>query len=434
MLLLLLLLAGCEKATYYRHLTMGQMRMLYARQPIDALIASPHTEAGLKRKLDLVLSIREFAKNELHLPVENQFVYYVDHGRPVSVWNVYAAPEFSMSPKKWCFPVAGCTIYKGFFDEKKASEYAAQLEASGYDVHVGGAGGYSTLGWFSDPIYRNILERSDEQIAAYMFHELAHKLLYVKGDTAFNEGFAVAVEQEGVRRWLAKRNESDLFINFLRSSHRQIDFSLLVKNTRSELTAVYRKQGLTPDEAKYEKNRVFVNLYHNYQNLQSTWNGYTGFDRWFDTPVNNARLIPFGAYYDHVPAFSSMIRAAGGDLEVFYDMAKHLAEKPREERMKVWPGLQYPIGPVFDGAGTNFSIFSEIAHRVQLCLFDDRGKKRVSRCRKLPDSAGMHICRKSNRASDTDTASMDHGNRKTATGAILQNFLLDPYAKPSMDR
>jgi predicted aminopeptidase len=330
--ILLVFLTGCDTMSYYRHLAGGQMRIMSARQPIESLIADPDTDERLRERLKLVNAIREFARTELHLPVEGQFIYYADHGRPVAVWNVYATPEFSMAPKTWCFPVAGCTIYKGFFDEQKALKFADGLKNEGYDVHVGGAGGYSTLGWFSDPIFQNILNRNGEHIAAYIFHELAHKQLYIKGDTAFNEGFAVAVEQEGVRRWLASRNEIDLFDQYRQQHIRRIEFSSLVQTTRTGLSNIYSSPDLDIMKTRQQKAYIIGKMHTDYRQLQKTWNGYGTYDRWFDLPINNARLILFAAYHDHAPAFSNMIRAAGGDMETFYSMAEKLSQQPREKR------------------------------------------------------------------------------------------------------
>jgi predicted aminopeptidase len=335
LLILLVFLAGCDTVSYYRHLAGGQMRILSARKPIESLIANPGTDDQLRERLKLVLSIRDFARTEMRLPADDQFIYYADHGRPVAVWNVYATPEFSLSPKTWCFPIVGCTTYKGFFDEHKARTLAAGLMEKGYDVHVSGAGGYSTLGWFSDPIFQNILNRSDEHIAGYIFHELAHNTLYIKGDTAFNEGFAVAVEQEGVRRWLESRRETERFDQYRQQHTRRIEFSSLVQMTRTGLSRIYAEPGLDITQARQQKASIIGKMHEDYRLLQQTWNGYATYDRWFELPVNNARLILFGTYYDHAPAFANMIRAAGGDMEVFFAMAKQLSQKPREKRNQI---------------------------------------------------------------------------------------------------
>ncbi len=314
------------------------MRLFSGRQPIEAVIEGAHIDEELKRRLELVLAVREFAETQLHLPAENQFIYYVDHGRPVTVWNVYAAPEFSITPVTWRFPVVGRTMYKGFFDENRAWRFAEKLEKEGYDVHLSGSGGFSTLGWFSDPIFQNVLNRSDEYIAGYIFHELAHKVLYISGDTPFNEGFAVAVEQEGVRRWLKSRQEEHLFEHYLQRLRRQVEFAELVLNTRNALAALYDTPFESIEDVRHRKALVFSGMYSEYKHLREMWNGCSGYDYWFASPINNARFIPFGAYYDHVPAFTNMIRAAGGDMKRFFAMAGKLSKKSREERDRILNG------------------------------------------------------------------------------------------------
>ena len=334
-LLLLVSLIGCESLSYYRHLATGQVRTLASRQSIESLIANPGTDETLRENLQMVLSIREFAKNELHLPADGQFLYYVDHGNTATVWNVYTAPELSMSPLTWCFPIVGCTVYKGFFDPGKAWELADQLKKEGKDVYVSAVGGYSTLGWFSDPIFRNIIDRGEVGMAAYIFHELAHKVVYIKNDTHFNEGFAIAVEHEGVRRWLESRGRNELYEQFIRRYQKRIEFSFLVKNTRTSLARLYNTPEMAIPDKRYQKTRLFEQMQADYQDLKYNWGGYSGYDNWFASPLNNARLIPFGAYYDHVPAFINMLRASGGDMAHFYEMVIRLSQKPRMERNRI---------------------------------------------------------------------------------------------------
>ena len=326
-----------DTASYFYHLAAGQYRIIADRQPIREMIADPATDESLRRSLKQVQAIRAFAEKEMKLPAERQFLYYVDHGRPQAVWNVYAAPELSMRPKTWCFPIAGCTVYKGFFDFGKASALADELRSEGYDVHVSGTGGYSTLGWFSDPIFRNILERGEIAVAAYIFHELAHNRIYIRGDTRFNEGFAVAVEQEGVRRWLKHTGRMDRFDEFVERQRRRAVFTGLVRDTRTGLSALFTQAGEdeSPDEIRRRKAAIFEQMQMQYLDLKTAWHGYEGYDWYFGIPLNNARLIPIGAYYDHAPGFTAMIRAADGNMEAFYEAVETLSRKPRPERDQI---------------------------------------------------------------------------------------------------
>src|SRR5207248_938924 len=163
---------------------------------------------ALRAHLEEVHAAREFASRELGLPPGGSYGSDADIGRPYVVWKVVAAPEFSVSPKRWCFPVAGCVAYRGYFREQRAREFAAALAVRGFDVSVDGVPAYSTLGRFADPVLSSMLRYGDDELAATIFHELAHQLLYVRDDSEFNEAFATTVEDAGLERWLTQQGAS----------------------------------------------------------------------------------------------------------------------------------------------------------------------------------------------------------------------------------
>ena len=144
-------LTGCASIRYYGQLISGQIGILNKREPIRQVLEQPDSPEQLKQKLKLVLEIRKFAEDKLFLPAEDQYLSFVDLKRPFAVYNVYATPEFSFSPKTWCYPIIGCAVYRGYFSKKDAFDYGAQLRKKGYDVYIGGVVAYSTLGWFDDP-------------------------------------------------------------------------------------------------------------------------------------------------------------------------------------------------------------------------------------------------------------------------------------------
>src|SRR3979490_1776872 len=144
------LLAGCG-TVYLMQAASGQCQVLRQRVPIDTLLADPRTPPALRAHLQEVRAAREFASRELGLPDNRSYRSYADIGRPYVVWNVVAAPEFSVTPKRWCFPIAGCVASRGYFRERRAREFAAALAVRGYDVSVDGVPAYSTLGRCADP-------------------------------------------------------------------------------------------------------------------------------------------------------------------------------------------------------------------------------------------------------------------------------------------
>src|SRR6185503_418196 len=129
---------GCENLRYYNQAISGQYQILTTKRSIDNVIRDPQTPADLKKKLQRVVEIRNYAFKELRLPVDGHYLQYADVHRRFVVWNVYAAPEFSLEPKAWTFPVVGKATYRGYFSEKAARDYADKLKKQGLDVHVGG--------------------------------------------------------------------------------------------------------------------------------------------------------------------------------------------------------------------------------------------------------------------------------------------------------
>ena len=333
LIILFITLSGCESVRYYSHVAHGQFHIVSLRQPIEEIISDPQTDSVLKKKLEHVLALREFAENDLSLPVDDNYLNYVDLKRPFVVWNVSAAPEFSLSPKTWYYPIVGHASYRGYFSKEKANAFADQLKSEGYDVYVGGVTAYSTLGWFSDPVFNTIIKGRNDATAALIFHELAHQILYVSDDTTFNESFATTVEQEGLRRWMEENENMTGYNNYLERRRRRETFISLMTKYRKKLEELYR-QDLKTDDMRQRKAAVFQSLKNEYETQKSTWGGYTGYDAWVNDQLNNAKLNSIGAYYDLVPAFNHLLASEDGNLEVFYKKCRHLGDLPRAERSK----------------------------------------------------------------------------------------------------
>ena len=324
-------IAGCSTVAYYHQAIDGQLTILMRREPIEKVIAKPDTSPALKAKLERVLVMRQFAVDALLLPDNSSYTSYADLNRSYVVWNVFAAPELSLTPIQWCYPVAGCVSYRGYFSEKRADQFAMKLHTRGNDVYVAGISAYSTLGWFHDPILNTMLDRSETSLAGTLFHELAHQKLYVKNDTTFNESFAVAVELEGVRLWLKQDGAPDRYRDYLSTLRRKKEFVALVQDTRKKLTDLYQSQ--QSNKSKREKKQlIFAELKQDYQTLRNRWGGYGGYDRWFSRKLNNAHLVPIGSYYDYLPAFQALLQKHKGDLPSFYREAEKLAALPQDTR------------------------------------------------------------------------------------------------------
>lgn len=321
-----LALGACHSVGYYAQAARGQSAILLKRQPINRLLADTDLDPELRGRLELVVEAREFAAAELGLPSDGSYSTYVDPGRQHMLWNVFAAPADSLEPVLWCFPIAGCVSYRGYFSERAAHRYAQRLEQQGLDVYVGGVDAYSTLGWFRDPVPATVIHRPEHRLVGLIFHELAHQRYYLADDTSFNESFASFVEQEGVRRWFDARQLPDGYARYLRDASQQHRFVQFVLGYRETFAALY-EQSLPEEEMLAEKAAL-------QGEMRSEWqqHGSRAYDGWFNGPLNNAQLNTVGAYATWVPAFEKLLSEHDGDMEVFYLAVAALGELPRGER------------------------------------------------------------------------------------------------------
>jgi predicted aminopeptidase len=320
-------LGGC----YLIQTANGQMDLMSKRQPIFTVIADPTTSPDLRSRLEQVLEIREFAVRELGLPNNGSYRSYADIGRPFVVWNVFAAPEFSVQAKRWCFPVAGCVVYRGYFSETKARAFAERLHAVGNDIYVGGVPAYSTLGHFDDPVLSTMMSWSDVRLAAIIFHELTHQLVYVPGDSSFNEGFASVVEMEGVHRWLAAHGREAELAAFKTERERQVQLARVLTAGRDRLKVLYAS-GLDADTMRERKRVEFERLTREYGELLASWRGPGSASTRIAQDLNNAYLVSVAAYEECVPGLQRVLAEAGNDLPTFFQRVKALAREEETVR------------------------------------------------------------------------------------------------------
>ncbi|MDT8427523.1 MAG: aminopeptidase [Pseudomonadales bacterium] len=329
-------LLACESVRYYGQAAKGQLTQIFAARPIAVLIEDPEQPPRLRDRLSLILDIRQFVEDEMLLPAGKSYLRYVDLQREYVVWNVFAAPELSLQALRWCYPIAGCVSYRGYFSEQGAQRKALQLEEQGYDVYVGGVDAYSTLGWFSDPVNNAFIRRSEAQLVNLIAHELAHKRFYVAGDTQFNESYASFVGQEALRRWVGQKNEmtneTELLDIFRRDLLLQEEFVALIMHYRERLSTLYDS---TLDEAamRAEKRSLQAQLRQDYQSKRLQW-GDGRYDRWFAGPLNNAQLSTVADYNALVPAFSVLLQNCQQDMDCFYQQVETVASMDAEQRQQ----------------------------------------------------------------------------------------------------
>ncbi len=329
--LALLLLGGCTTTSYYLQLARGQYELLSRREPISRVVQDPGRDTRLRQRLASLQEARVYATAQLHLPDNGSYTQYSDLRRDYVVWNVFATPAYSLDGVESCFPIAGCVLYRGYFHQADAERQAAALAARGLDTDVDGSLAYSTLGWFDDPVLNTMMRWSDAHLVGTLFHELSHQRLYVKSDTAFNESFANFVEQQGLHDYYQSKGLDSG--DEAQRERRGRQFVELVLATRARLVAAYAASN---DEAvlREAKQSAFDDLRRDYRQLRDTqWNGYAGYDAWFDEPLNNARLLPFGLYDQWVPAFAALWRQQNRDWPAFYKAAAAMGKLDPKARL-----------------------------------------------------------------------------------------------------
>lgn len=331
-LLLLTALSFTLSGCYILQAANGELQVMRARKPIDKVLADPGTSNSVRNTLTEVKAAREFASRELKLPDNRSYRTYADLHRQFVVWNVVAAPEFSVHPKQWCFPIAGCVAYRGYFKEKRARDFAASLSRRGFDVTLDGVPAYSTLGKFADPVLSTMIRYGPDELAAIIFHELAHQLLYVKNDTQFNEAFATTVENAGLERWLTLNGHTDRIKRYKKDSTLEREYIGLFAHTRAQLVRIYAS-GAPAMEMREQKAKAFETLANEIRELEKRHGlQSTGYDEWIKEGLNNARLASEANYNECVAGFEHLLAEQDNDLPRFYAAARELSRLPLAER------------------------------------------------------------------------------------------------------
>jgi predicted aminopeptidase len=300
---------------------------LWSRTPTDELLQSK-IDPALRDRIEIAGEILGFA-SEIGLPVSGAYLSYVETGEPYVVWNVFAAKPYELALKTSCFPVAGCVTYRGYFKKDDAERYAKRLEDKGYEVYVGGVAAYSTLGWFNDPLLDTFLFRSDAKLAALLFHELAHRVVYIKHDTRFNESLATTIELYALEKWLLARGQSHRFDRYRLSLARRDSVIALIMQARNRLGQLYGSE-ISVIEMKLNKQAIFQEMRDAYLLLRESWAGGEEFYRWMQEPMSNAKLETVADYNELVPQLTVKLEKLG--LEQFKSELSRLARLSQSER------------------------------------------------------------------------------------------------------
>lgn len=335
--------SGCSSVGYYAQSVGGHLDLLQRARPVADWLADPATPPALKARLQVAQQARRFAVTELGLPDNASYTRHAELGRDAAVWNVVAAPELSLTLKTWCYPVMGCVGYRGYYDRAAAEAEGAALRAQGWEVSVYGVPAYSTLGWTDwlggDPLLSTLVGGSEAFMVRLIFHELAHQMVYVAGDTTFNESYATAVERLGLARWQAVTGRS---LDDPAAAQRAADFRAITRRTRTALDQVYRS-GLDEAGKRARKAAILAAMRAEVDALKaqpgSPWSGFTGYDGWL-ARANNASLALQAAYDGLVPAFERLFRQQGSDFARFHAEVRRLAALPADQRRAALDPIQ----------------------------------------------------------------------------------------------
>jgi predicted aminopeptidase len=270
------------------------------------------------------------------------------------VWNVIATPELSMKPVQWCFSVAGCVDYRGYYRKQDAEHFAHELRSQGHEVRITGVPAYSTLGWFNDPVLSTVIAYPEAEVARMLFHELAHQVAYAQGDTPFNESFATTVESIGVEQWLDKHGNPESRARYHEFRQRKRDFIQLLAQHRERLEQVFASD-ISTDEKRHQKASILASLKQSYQQMKNEkWDGYSGYDPWFNDPITNAHFVLVATYEELVPAFQ-VLYAKSGSLKKFYADVKAMAKlekaRRREQLASLMPTPSSPTAEASEVSG-----------------------------------------------------------------------------------
>ena len=309
----MLALCGCQTLGYYGQALSGEVRVLRAREPIDALRRNPRTDAALAARLATADSILSFAGSKLALPAEGRYRTFADVGREPIVWNVFAASEFSVDPREWCYPIVGCAAYRGYFHRDAAVRESVRRQRAGDDVRVSPVAAYSTLGWFRDPLLSSFIYWPDADLARLLVHELAHVEVFVKGDTDFNESYASFVERAGVREWISAHGTQQDLAKWQDEIAREDRFAEFMLHWRAALAQLYARP-YSDFARRVLKAELLASAARCYRDARAM----LGERAEMSVALNNADFVPWAAYERWVPAFAVLFRDVSDDWPAFH--------------------------------------------------------------------------------------------------------------------
>ncbi|HYC30981.1 MAG TPA: aminopeptidase [Gemmatimonadales bacterium] len=301
-----------DDVRYITRAGLEETRILRAREPIADLVAGGERDPAVRQSLRLVLETRDYAAR-LGLNAKETYTTYADVGRDTLLLVLQAAPKDCICPYTWKYPIVGRIPYKGFFDLEAGRRASAELERKGYDVYLRPSGAFSTLGWFNDPLLSTALTRDSVELAALVFHEIAHNTVYVKSATPFNESFAQFVGYRSAESFFRDRNDS---LNARTAADRLHDEMVLGEFYEELVTRLDTLYATKPDSAALERGRAEAGAWARAQLTGPVGSRLRSFriGNLPERPVNNARLIGARIYRTRLDLFDRWYDRHGRDV------------------------------------------------------------------------------------------------------------------------
>ncbi len=313
-IVVLLLLVSAD-ARYVARAGIEEARILLRRRSIEKLIADSSRPAALRQRLRLVLEARRFAADSLGLAVGATYTTYVDVGRDTLLLVLSGSRHDRLREVTWSFPIVGLVPYKGFFSADRARRAAKELEAQGLDVYLRPSGAFSTLGYFSDPLFSTAMSRDTMELVATVLHELAHNTLYVKSQTPFNESFASFVGYRGAEAFFRMRHDTT---DARRAAARWRDertLDVFYAELARRLDSAYAETP-PPTGDKLDRTRTTLFGWARTQLTGPVGQSLETYDwRWFaQSPLNNAVVIAQRLYRMDLNLFDEIYLQSNADI------------------------------------------------------------------------------------------------------------------------
>ena len=318
-------LAGCEIG----YLTRGayeEARLLWNRRPISAELAKPELTPEVRAKLEMVLRVRDFARDRLGLDVGGAYSTLTPVDEGAVTWVVMAAPKDSLVPVAWWFPIVGWVPYRGYFNPEAARAEARQLEGQGLDTLVRSAVAFSSLGFFNDPLLSNLLALDRVVLAGVIIHELFHRTFFLPSDVMCDESAATYVGSRGAIEFFAA-TEGERSADTQRARQvfaSDLKFAGFLLQQEAQLLKLYGSK-LDRDEILKQRIPLFAQIQTDYARVKSSLSGLERFDL-DKEPLNNAVMINYRLYFHHLDDFAALERLHKGDLRTTIDAIIELAK------------------------------------------------------------------------------------------------------------